>query len=446
MAPRVRVMPAVSQFHRACGAEVRSGQTRIARSILLSRSSSPAGRPRVRRYIQSCRRTVEMAEPADIPAMIAPQAVATAILAPVRDYNTVACDRERRADNTTSCSISPACSRIQSSSVASSFFSVAMSDTATSQSTAWWGEVQSGSYSDWSFAAWQSRTKKSSILAVGLFRNARPRYICAHPNADKLFTRSLLRTSVSQKRSSDELFNGPPQSNILPFLSGTTAAVCQSFLAVRAASVRSLLARFFFRPVRDLILLLSHDVLLCDILLQFMHKRAQRYVFLGGAGLLTLAGLAGSLLFSVTGFELSKTGASFADYHVCQAQVEGVQRRKETELTPRRIHRIWLWTSAVDDLLISLALAYTLHRRIAHFNEVTDSLLKRLIISSLQTAACELLLRAVANWFLPHTHACSSFADTSVVSLVGTSESRAKDMTVPVTVSDLLVADVLQAP
>ncbi|KWU45640.1 hypothetical protein RHOSPDRAFT_32562 [Rhodotorula sp. JG-1b] len=64
---------------------------------------------------------------------------------------------------------------------------------------------------------------------------------------------------------------------------------------------------------------------------------------------------------------MSKTGAGFADYHVCQAT--------------------WLWTSAADDLLISLALAYTLHRRIAHFSEVTDCLLKRLITTSLQTAA-----------------------------------------------------------
>lgn len=50
--------------------------------------------------------------------------------------------------------------------------------------------------------------------------------------------------------------------------------------------------------------------------------------------------------------------------------------------------RIWLWASAAVDLLISIALSHTLHSRIAHFNEVTDSLLKRLIVTSLQTAAC----------------------------------------------------------
>ncbi|TKA57038.1 hypothetical protein B0A53_00994 [Rhodotorula sp. CCFEE 5036] len=198
-----------------------------------------------------------MAAPADMPAMIAPQAVATAILAPLSDLV--------------------------------------------------------GRYVVNGDLAKHSVVGRSTIWVVfGLV-------ICCLAVSYE----EIVDTGISQKRSGDELFNGPPQSNILPFLSGTTAAVCQSFLAVRAAS--------------------------------FMHRRAQRYVFVGCAALLTLAGLAGSLLFSVAGFELSRKGTSFADYHVCQA--------------------IWLWTSAADDLLISLALAYTLHRRIAHFNEVTDSLL-----------------------------------------------------------------------
>ncbi|GAA5903310.1 hypothetical protein JCM6882_008132 [Rhodosporidiobolus microsporus] len=47
----------------------------------------------------------------------------------------------------------------------------------------------------------------------------------------------------------------------------------------------------------------------------------------------------------------------------------------------------FLWSAAAIDILISVALAATLKARVAGFNEKTDSLLHRLIVSALQTAS-----------------------------------------------------------
>ncbi|BGP53328.1 hypothetical protein JCM8202_000058 [Rhodotorula sphaerocarpa] len=145
----------------------------------------------------------------------------------------------------------------------------------------------------------------------------------------------IIDTGMTQQRSSEELFNGPPQSNVLPVLSGLTAAVCQFFLAGRAGSL--------------------------------INNRTHKWAFLAITTILTILAFAGSLLFSAAGFQLTLGHDSIIDYKVAQA--------------------LWLWASAAVDLLISIALARTLHARIAHFNEVTDSLLKRLIVTALQTAA-----------------------------------------------------------
>ncbi|POY70826.1 hypothetical protein BMF94_6239 [Rhodotorula taiwanensis] len=166
----------------------------------------------------------------------------------------------------------------------------------------------------------------------------------------------IIDTGISQKRSSDEIFQGPPQSNVLPVLSGLTAAVCQFFLAGRAAS-----------------------------------KRLHRVAFFATVSALTTLAFVGSLLFSATGFQLTATGESVFNYKAAQA--------------------IWLWASAAVDLLISIALSHTLHSRIAHFNEVTDSLLKRLIVTSLQTAAYTSVISIIGP--LPALHAISLYTTLS---------------------------------
>ncbi|GAA5993763.1 hypothetical protein JCM5350_000228, partial [Sporobolomyces pararoseus] len=57
---------------------------------------------------------------------------------------------------------------------------------------------------------------------------------------------------------------------------------------------------------------------------------------------------------------------------------------------------IWLWSSAAADCSVSIALAYNLHKRIAHFNEKTDSVLRKLILIGLRTAAFTAILSLVA--------------------------------------------------
>lgn len=48
---------------------------------------------------------------------------------------------------------------------------------------------------------------------------------------------------------------------------------------------------------------------------------------------------------------------------------------------------IWLWSSAAADVLISIALSISLHKRIRGFNATLDGVLKHLILVGLRTAA-----------------------------------------------------------
>lgn len=56
---------------------------------------------------------------------------------------------------------------------------------------------------------------------------------------------------------------------------------------------------------------------------------------------------------------------------------------------------VWLWSSAIADVSISLAAAYSLKSRIAGFNRETDSLLRTLIFIVLRTAAYTAILSIV---------------------------------------------------
>lgn len=136
--------------------------------------------------------------------------------------------------------------------------------------------------------------------------------------------------------------------------------------------------------------------------LQLINNRTHKWAFLAITTILTILAFAGSLLFSAAGFQLTLGHDSIIDYKVAQAYVSWtglswVETPADVRFDSRRL---WLWASAAVDLLISIALARTLHARIAHFNEVTDSLLKRLIVTALQTAACKLLFRPLI-WLRP---------------------------------------------
>ncbi|GAA5821191.1 hypothetical protein JCM3770_005244, partial [Rhodotorula araucariae] len=145
----------------------------------------------------------------------------------------------------------------------------------------------------------------------------------------------IVDTAVSQNRTANALLEGPPQSNVLPILTGLTGAVCQAFLMVRAAALAP--------------------------------SRTTRWAFYAVTGAAILLALTGAALFSAAGFYISTHEAFAINYSTAEA--------------------IWLWSSASADLLISLALAYTLQKRIAGFNARTDGVLRRLSVVALQTAA-----------------------------------------------------------
>ncbi|EMS21930.1 hypothetical protein NBRC10512_003823 [Rhodotorula toruloides] len=101
-----------------------------------------------------------------------------------------------------------------------------------------------------------------------------------------------------------------------------------------------------------------------------MESVTHRYVFYGLTGLVILGGLLGFVLYSSMGFLLIKNVDTPIPPTVCQA--------------------LWLWMSASADIFVSVALAYTLHRRITNlggFNATTEGLAKKLITIALQTAA-----------------------------------------------------------
>lgn len=56
---------------------------------------------------------------------------------------------------------------------------------------------------------------------------------------------------------------------------------------------------------------------------------------------------------------------------------------------------VWLWSSAIADVSISVAAAYSLKSRIAGFNRETDSVLRTLIFIVLRTAAYTAIISIV---------------------------------------------------
>ncbi|BGP53327.1 hypothetical protein JCM8202_000059 [Rhodotorula sphaerocarpa] len=145
----------------------------------------------------------------------------------------------------------------------------------------------------------------------------------------------LLDAGVSQRRSTEELFLGPAQSNILPILTGITTMICQIFLMARAA------------------------VLIPSKLL--------RYLFLGLTTAVILLALTGAAIFSACGY-LSYFG-------------------RPAPLTYFAAEAVWLWSSAAADVFISIALSISLRQRIRGFNPTLDGVLRHLIIVGFRTAA-----------------------------------------------------------
>lgn len=134
-----------------------------------------------------------------------------------------------------------------------------------------------------------------------------------------------------------------------------------------------------------------------------------RYIFYGITGTVILLGLVGAVLYSAMGFMASRspfycdpatgiyaqpgTAHQQPRHARCPCCLPGVRLFQNASRGRRltlSLRSIWLWSSAGADIFISVALAYTLHRRITNlggFNATTEGLVKKLITIALQTAA-----------------------------------------------------------
>lgn len=143
--------------------------------------------------------------------------------------------------------------------------------------------------------------------------------------------------AASSDRSVITLFNGSLAWQFLPLLNGFIAAAAEAFLTLRAGAF-------------------------------FLNRKAKIAFYIWQAALILLV-LFGSI-------------ASFAE------GVIGVYEPEAEERIPYNTGvAIWLWACAAADTSISIALAYNLHKRIAHFNDKTDSVLRKLILVGLRTAS-----------------------------------------------------------
>ncbi|BGP12269.1 hypothetical protein JCM10213v2_000182 [Rhodosporidiobolus nylandii] len=155
-------------------------------------------------------------------------------------------------------------------------------------------------------------------------------------------------SGVNNNRTIDFLLVGSLQWQFFPWLNGMIAAVVEVFLAVRAAS--------------------------------FIPHRTAKIVFLCWVGALVVLVIFGSTVVFAEGVILFYRGEE-DDASLAIAWNTGVA--------------IWLWASAVCDLTISFALAFSLRKRIAGFNAGTDSLLRSLATLALRTASYTSLLSIV---------------------------------------------------
>ncbi|GAA6042121.1 hypothetical protein JCM8097_003117 [Rhodosporidiobolus ruineniae] len=152
--------------------------------------------------------------------------------------------------------------------------------------------------------------------------------------------------AVSQDRTYFNLANSDAVWNVLPMLNGVITALTEGYLASRAgALIPSKSLRIVF----------------------WIWMAALIAVVLFGSAVTTADGV-----FYLQGAEDGSLAISY-----------------------NSANSIWLWASAVADISISSACAYGLMSRVASFNVVTDSLLRRLTLIVVRTAAYTSLLSIV---------------------------------------------------
>ncbi|GAA5874398.1 hypothetical protein JCM8547_005387 [Rhodosporidiobolus lusitaniae] len=152
---------------------------------------------------------------------------------------------------------------------------------------------------------------------------------------------------IEQERTLGKLLAGNSFEPYFPLVGGTVAALVQSLLVFRAAA--------------------------------FLWNRQWRMIFLVVMGVGIFVGFSGSVLACAA---VALRWYGHAD------RLHG--------LNSNDFFAWWSLSSAVVDVGISASLGITLHRRIAGFNQHTDSLLKRLVVGALQTAAYTSVIAVVA--------------------------------------------------
>ncbi|GAA6021836.1 hypothetical protein JCM11491_001540 [Sporobolomyces phaffii] len=145
------------------------------------------------------------------------------------------------------------------------------------------------------------------------------------------------RYMILVQRTPQDIILGWWVDFIVSLIAGMVAAVVQTFLTIRA----SVLIR---------------------------NQRVQ-LVFLGFMGIGILASFTGAILTTATSF-------MYANDTIDKVSISFNQSVA-----------LWLWSAAAVDVAISLSLLVTLKQRYAGSNNPTDSLLRKLILVSLQTAA-----------------------------------------------------------
>ncbi|GAA5823319.1 hypothetical protein JCM5353_008230 [Sporobolomyces roseus] len=154
------------------------------------------------------------------------------------------------------------------------------------------------------------------------------------------------RWMVTLDRTQEDIILGTWVDFITSFVAGSVAVVVQVFLTVRASVL--------------------------------IRQRWMQWGFLIVMGIAILASFTGAILTTATSF-------MYHNYTI-----------EKVSITFNQSVGIWLWCAAFVDITISVSLFITLKQRIGGFNEGTDSLLRKLIVISLQTAAYTSIL-AVAG-------------------------------------------------
>ncbi|GAA5952271.1 hypothetical protein JCM3765_001925 [Sporobolomyces pararoseus] len=145
------------------------------------------------------------------------------------------------------------------------------------------------------------------------------------------------RYMIMLDRTPQDILLGWPIDFVASLLAGAVAVVVQIFLTIRASVL--------------------------------IRNRQVQLVFLVVMGVCILASFTGSILTTAT---------SFMYYNNTIANIN---------ISFNNSVAIWLWNAAFVDIAISLSLLITLKQRIGGLNASTDSLIRKLIVVSLQTAA-----------------------------------------------------------